>query len=193
MSSTAFSNSYSSLTINWPRPNDAPNGQGPPSCITDYFVDVFSVDMSLKLGSRHIPLTLSSDLDLRGPFSVSLSAATVAAWAHQHIHIYMIKVTGMLHAADSAASCGRVASERQHRMLYFHQFVRLIPKTLVVNEHVQHEAQLVGRVTLAALAPVIITTGRGLCWNWKISTPGVTTCWCCGAPAQSRAVVAAAA
>lgn len=43
MQATAYSNSYSSLTVNWPRPNDAPGGNGPPSCISDYSVDVYRV------------------------------------------------------------------------------------------------------------------------------------------------------
>jgi hypothetical protein len=39
MSATAYSNSYSSLSVFWPRPYDA----NPPSCVTDYFVEVWAV------------------------------------------------------------------------------------------------------------------------------------------------------
>lgn len=49
MQATAYSNSYSSLTVNWPRPNDAPGGNGPPSCISDYYVDVFRVRAAVLL------------------------------------------------------------------------------------------------------------------------------------------------
>ncbi len=41
MASTAYAanQATSSLTVNWPRPQDG----NPPSCITDYFVDVYGV------------------------------------------------------------------------------------------------------------------------------------------------------
>lgn len=49
LSSTAYSgNSYSTMTINWPRPNDAPSPGGLPSCVTDYIVQVYKVISSLE-------------------------------------------------------------------------------------------------------------------------------------------------
>lgn len=47
--STEYSNSFSSLTVNWPRPNDAPSPGGLSSCITDYAVEVIKV----RQGQQH--------------------------------------------------------------------------------------------------------------------------------------------
>lgn len=43
LSSTAYSNSYSNLVVNWPRPNDG----NPVSCITEYIVEVFRVSFEV--------------------------------------------------------------------------------------------------------------------------------------------------
>jgi hypothetical protein len=51
MQASAYSNSYSDLTVNWPRPNDAPGGNGAPSCIDEYSVEVFRVSRLLGSGS----------------------------------------------------------------------------------------------------------------------------------------------
>jgi hypothetical protein len=43
MSATAFSNSYSSLSVNWPRPTDRTTPGGLDSCISSYDVRVLRV------------------------------------------------------------------------------------------------------------------------------------------------------
>jgi hypothetical protein len=52
MSATVYSNSYSSLSVYWSRPYDT----NPPSCITDYFVEVWAVSQRPNAHKFHPPL-----------------------------------------------------------------------------------------------------------------------------------------
>lgn len=53
---TEYSNSFSSLTVNWPRPNDAPSPGALPSCIAEYAVEVVKRDGNV-LQSASVPVS----------------------------------------------------------------------------------------------------------------------------------------
>jgi hypothetical protein len=89
LASTAYSNSYSSLTVNWPRPEDG----NPPSCITEYLVSVSGVSFGMQLVRRGAGQGGEGrgEEEMRGqewtpwkPFSLELATP----WGRQHAQLH---------------------------------------------------------------------------------------------------------